>query len=331
MNEKKTSKIMNGKKTSKTNKRLPESIKGIVETSEHEVAIKDTNDLAPAEKIKSQVLNTVAGIFNVPLEASVENTKSGNSAKEEISYVKNGKKQSLTLYNSEVIRSYHIIDTLKKGTRNADLAICYELSYLDRVKAFGDDVKITDFAYNKWYIGKKTTQQYIRIGKMFIEKIVGENGIACYKIKGDLPQSLSKSVLLEFLAYTDEKTLTDFENLYISGLLKSSDTTKKVRDVLKLQFGKAVNDEQKNDNSSDSSDGKALNIENKNVRISKITDVDFIREMLEPLKKVDNMLHSAELVEWNDIEASRLTTIKTSIQLYAEQIKQMITFLDEIK
>lgn len=157
-----------------------------------------------------------------------------------------GSRESFEVSDEKAISAIDAITTVNAITERGDLLICYELYQLSELKTFeGTDIDLSKFAQAMWGIDKKTVSQYIRIGKIFIEK--DEKG---YRLKDEIPQSLKKSQLLEFLAYIGKKvveivdgeaveseiTLDDISQLYADGILKDGMTAKTIRSTLKSKY-----------------------------------------------------------------------------------------------
>lgn len=133
-----------------------------------------------------------------------------------------GEKLSLEIRNEALVDSLEAVDKLTALGNFASIGMAYELAsmlkngILDKTNGIGS---IAELGASAWGLKPSTATQYARIGKHFIERVDGENGIS-YKFIDELPKGTTITNLVQCLSLVhekDEEPLKDFWEAVESG------------------------------------------------------------------------------------------------------------------
>lgn len=144
-----------------------------------------------------------------------------------------GKRNSLTVYNVEVIKIMEMIDKALKGKTLLTYTICKAFAKLEEtgeLEKMGFKT-ITEFGKAIYGLETSTVNHYVRIGKNFITDD--------FTVKAGLPE-LTVGHFIELSSLVDNGDITPVIQLYADGTLTDGMSTKKVREILKARSGKAI-------------------------------------------------------------------------------------------
>lgn len=156
-----------------------------------------------------------------------------------------GKKESITVFDKEIIESIEKITVGFRAKKVVSYAICREFANIQnsgKLESLGFK-SIAEFGKALFDLEASTVNHYTKIGNAFINPD--------YSVKAGLPE-LGVSHFIELNALVGENgSINEIIGLYTSGTLTDGMSTKKIREVLKsLKNPTAI--EQKSDNSENS-------------------------------------------------------------------------------
>ena len=144
-----------------------------------------------------------------------------------------GNRNSLTVYNLEVIKIMEMIDLALKGKTLLTYTICKAFA---KIEESGELEKmnfksVTEFGKAIYGLETSTVNHYVRIGKNFITDD--------FTVKSGLPE-LTVGHFIELSSLVQDGDITPVIQLYANGTLTDGMSTKKVRETLKAINGKAI-------------------------------------------------------------------------------------------
>ena len=165
-----------------------------------------------------------------------------------------GKKESITVFDREIIESIEKITVGFRAKKVVSYAICREFANIQnsgKLESMGFK-NIAEFAKALFDLESSTANHYTKIGNAFIN--------SDYSVKAGLPE-LGVSHFIELNALVGENgSIDQIIGLYTSGTLTDGMSTKKIREVLKsLKTPTAIEDKSGN---SEESEDKSENSEN---------------------------------------------------------------------
>ena len=161
-----------------------------------------------------------------------------------------GKRNSLTVYNIEVIKIMEMIDKALKGKTLLTYTICKAFA---KIEESGELEKmgfktVAEFGKAVYGLETSTVNHYVRIGKNFINDD--------FTVKAGLPE-LTVGHFIELSSLVDNGDIAPVVQLYANGTLTDGMSTKKVRETLKAISGKGI--EQKDTKSDTKTDTTTVN------------------------------------------------------------------------
>lgn len=161
-----------------------------------------------------------------------------------------GKKESITVFDKEIIEAIEKITVGFRAKKVVSYAICREFANIQnsgKLESLGFK-SIAEFGKALFDLESSTVNHYTKIGNAFIN--------SDYSVKAGLPE-LSVSHFIELNALVGENgSISDIIGLYTSGTLTDGMSTKKIREILKsLKNPTAIEDKSdKSENSAESTD-----------------------------------------------------------------------------
>lgn len=144
-----------------------------------------------------------------------------------------GKRNSLTVYNLEVIKIMEMIDKALKGKTLLTYTICkafVKIEETGELEKMGFKT-VAEFGKAVYGLETSTVNHYVRIGKNFINDD--------FTVKAGLPD-LTVGHFIELSALVQDGDITPVVQLYANGTLIDGMSTKKVRETLRTLNGKAI-------------------------------------------------------------------------------------------
>lgn len=144
----------------------------------------------------------------------------------------NGKEESVTLYDTDLINHTNKIDTFRKAGNMAIINIAYELGEIDKTECYkkAGFKNVAEYANILFDYKRPTTALYVRVARAFLT-YNEEEGYAT--IKGDVLPKLTVGQMIELLPLVKEDDITEVEKAFINGDLNQRMSTKKLRDSVK--------------------------------------------------------------------------------------------------
>lgn len=168
-----------------------------------------------------------------------------------------GKKESITVFDKEIIESIEKITVGFRAKKVVSYAICREFANIQnsgKLESLGFK-SIAEFGKALFDLEASTVNHYTKIGNAFIN--------SDYSVKAGLPE-LGVSHFIELNALVGENgSIEQIIGLYTSGTLTDGMSTKKIREVLKsLKTPTAIEDKSDKSDKSEESEDKSENSEN---------------------------------------------------------------------
>lgn len=200
-----------------------------------------------------------------------------------------GKKESITVYDANIIASMEKISAALKAKNIVGYVICKELANIQntgKLEALGFK-NIAEFGKAVYDFEPSTVNHYVKIGNAFIT--------SDYSVKAGLPE-LGVSHFIELNTLVAENgSIDQIIGLFTSGTLTDGMSTKKIREVLKsLKTPTAIEDKS---GKSEESEDKSENSENTaNSTESATTSTENPKVMETLAKEYDEKVAVAQLL-----------------------------------